>query len=90
MVDVADTFGKHGVRVNCVAPGIIDTPMRNAAIIPAGRDPKSLDLGYKTALWIEGDAWDIARATRFLAGPDGRFITGVMVPVDSGTTAMSR
>lgn len=90
MVDVADTFGKQGVRVNCVAPGIIDTPMRAAAIRQAGLDPATLDLGYKTALGIEGDAWDIARATLFLAGPDGRFITGVMLPVDGGTTAMSR
>jgi len=90
MVDVADAFGKHGVRVNCVAPGIIDTPMRAAAIIQAGRDPSTLDLGYKTALGIEGDAWDIARAVVFLAGPDGRYITGVVLPVDGGSTATSR
>src|SRR5262249_36225523 len=90
MVDVADAFGKHGVRVNCVAPGIIDTPMRAAAISQAGLDPSTLDLGYKTALGIEGDAWDIARAVLFLAGPDGRYITGVVLPVDGGTTAMSR
>jgi NAD(P)-dependent dehydrogenase (short-subunit alcohol dehydrogenase family) len=90
MVDVADSYGKHGIRVNCVAPGIIDTPMRNNAIIQGGRDPATLDLGYKTALGIEGDAWDIARAALFLAGPDGRFITGVMLPVDGGSTSMSR
>ena len=90
MVDVADTFGKHGVRVNCIAPGIIDTPMRAAAARQAGLDPATLDLGYKTALGIEGDAWDIARSALFLAGPDGRYITGVVLPVDGGTTAMSR
>jgi len=90
MVDVMDSFGKQGVRVNCVAPGIIDTPMRNATIIAGGRDPKTLDLSYKTALPFEGDAWDIARAALFLAGPDGRYITGVVLPVDGGTTAVSR
>ena len=90
MVDVADAFGKHGVRVNCIVPGIIDTPMRAAAIIQAGRDPSTIDLGYKTALGIEGDAWDIARAALFLAGPDGRYITGVVLPVDGGSTATSR
>jgi NAD(P)-dependent dehydrogenase (short-subunit alcohol dehydrogenase family) len=90
MVDVADTFGQHGVRVNCVAPGIIDTPMRAAAIRQAGRDPSTIDLGHRTALGIEGDAWDIARAALFLAGPDGRFVTGVVLPVDGGTTAISR
>jgi NAD(P)-dependent dehydrogenase (short-subunit alcohol dehydrogenase family) len=90
MVDVADAYGKHGVRVNCVAPGIIDTPMRASAIMQAGLDPKSINLGYKTALGIEGDAWDIARAALFLAGPDGRYITGVVLPVDGGSTSTSR
>jgi NAD(P)-dependent dehydrogenase (short-subunit alcohol dehydrogenase family) len=90
MVDVADAFGKHGVRVNCVAPGIVDTPMRASAIAQAGLDPATIDLGYKTALGIEGDGWDIARAALFLAGPDGRYITGVVLPVDGGSTATSR
>jgi NAD(P)-dependent dehydrogenase (short-subunit alcohol dehydrogenase family) len=89
MTDVADSYGKQGIRVNCLAPGIIDTPMRNASIIQAGLDPKELDLTFKTSLGIEGDAWDIARATLFLAGPDGRYITGVVLPVDGGTVARS-
>jgi NAD(P)-dependent dehydrogenase (short-subunit alcohol dehydrogenase family) len=90
MVDVMDSFGKQGIRINCVAPGIIDTPMRTASIVAGGRDPKALDLTYKTALPFEGDAWDISRAVLFLAGPDGRYITGVTLPVDGGTTAASR
>ena len=55
----------------------------------AGRDPSRSTSPHETALGIEGDAWDIARAALFLAGPDGRYITGVLLPVDGGTTARS-
>ncbi len=89
MNDVADAYGKEGIRVNCVAPGIIDTPMRNQAMLKAGIQPGTIDLTYKVSLPHEGDAWDIARAALFLAGPDGRYITGVMLPVDGGTVARS-
>jgi NAD(P)-dependent dehydrogenase (short-subunit alcohol dehydrogenase family) len=89
MVDLADSFGKQGVRVNCLAPGIIDTPMRTAVMVRAGLDPKQVDLTSRTSLGIEGDAWDIARAALFLAGPDGRYLTGVVLPVDGGSTARS-
>ncbi len=87
--DIADSFGHHGIRVNCVAPGIIDTPMRNAIPLSRGIDVKTLNLAAKTSLGIEGDAWDIARAALFLAGPDGRYITGVLLPVDGGSIARS-
>jgi NAD(P)-dependent dehydrogenase (short-subunit alcohol dehydrogenase family) len=89
MIDIADSFGKQGIRINCVAPGIIDTPMRDATIAKGGHTKESLNLGRKTALGIEGDAWDIARAALFLAGPDGRYITGVHLPVDGGVIATS-
>lgn len=89
-VDVADSFGSQGIRINTVAPGIIDTPMRTAAIRQGGLNPEQVDLSSMTSLGFEGDAWDIAHAALFLAGPDARFITGVMVPVDGGTTARSR
>jgi NAD(P)-dependent dehydrogenase (short-subunit alcohol dehydrogenase family) len=89
MVDIADAFGMQGIRINTIAPGIIDTPMRTAAIMQGGLDPEKVDLSAKTSLGIEGDAWDIARAALFLAGPDGRYITGVLLAVDGGTTARS-
>jgi NAD(P)-dependent dehydrogenase (short-subunit alcohol dehydrogenase family) len=89
MIDLADAFGKEGIRVNCIAPGIIDTPMRAAAMARSGVDPQQVDLTARTSLGIEGDAWDIARAALFLAGPDGRYLTGVLLPVDGGATARS-
>jgi len=63
--------------------------MRAATMRQAGIDPDAVDLSSKTSLGFEGDAWDIARAALFLAGPDGRYITGVLLPVDGGTTARS-
>jgi NAD(P)-dependent dehydrogenase (short-subunit alcohol dehydrogenase family) len=89
MVDVADSYGSQGIRINTIAPGIIDTPMRAAAMRQGGLDPDKIDLSSKTSLGFEGDAWDIARAALFLAGPDARYITGVLLPVDGGTTARS-
>jgi NAD(P)-dependent dehydrogenase (short-subunit alcohol dehydrogenase family) len=94
MYDLSDTYGSQGIRVNCVAPGLIDTPMRDHAMIEAGVDAAQLteikqqiNLGGRTALGFEGDAWDIARTALFLAGPDGRYLTGLHIPVDGGVTA---
>lgn len=88
-IDVADAYGTQGIRINCVAPGIINTPMRANAMRQAGLDPDTFDLSFKTSVGFEGDAWDIARAALFVGGPDGRYITGVLLPVDGGTTARS-
>lgn len=88
--NLTSAFGAKGVRFNCVAPGIIDTPMRAAGVISAGFDPSHIDMSDHTVLGFEGDAWDIARAILFVAGPDGRYVTGVHLPVDGGTTARSR
>lgn len=88
-IDLADAYGKSGIRVNCIAPGIIATPMRENAILRAGRDPSQLDLTFKTSLGIEGTAWDIAHAAAFLVSPRGHYITGVVLPVDGGVVARS-
>jgi NAD(P)-dependent dehydrogenase (short-subunit alcohol dehydrogenase family) len=61
--------------------------MRDAVQAASGRKPEERDLSGRTLLGIEGDAWDVARAVLFLAGPDGRYITGVVLPVDGGTIA---
>jgi NAD(P)-dependent dehydrogenase (short-subunit alcohol dehydrogenase family) len=89
MADVADAYGPEGIRINCVAPGIIDTPMRTSVMRSSGLDPAELDLGARVPLRREGDAWDIARMVRFLVGPEGHYITGVLIPVDGGKTSTS-
>ena len=66
MNDIADTYGKDGIRINCVAPGIIKTPQRANTILRNGGDPARFDLGRKTCLGVEGEPWDIAEAVLFL------------------------
>ena len=41
----------------------------------------------RSLLRTEGTAWDCAGAVVFLAGPHARWMTGVVLPVDAGTTA---
>jgi NAD(P)-dependent dehydrogenase (short-subunit alcohol dehydrogenase family) len=65
---LADEGRRHGVRVNCVLPGTIDTPANRAAM--PGADPSR---------WVELDA--LADAMLFLASPAARAITGVALPV---------
>jgi NAD(P)-dependent dehydrogenase (short-subunit alcohol dehydrogenase family) len=80
--DLAYSLGSHGIRVNCVAPGHIHTPMGDTG------DDNLRDLRRRAGLLgIEGTAWDVAWAALFLASDAARWITGVCLPVDAGTTA---
>lgn len=86
MVDIANAHGKNNVRINTVSPGMIDTPLRKSTMRDMGIDPDTYPFGQASALGHAGDAWDIARATLFLASEEARFITGVHLPVDGGLT----
>jgi NAD(P)-dependent dehydrogenase (short-subunit alcohol dehydrogenase family) len=82
---------KFGVRVNTIAPGLMDTPMAiegqsasqqiSKDELRARRD-KSVPLRGKM-----GTAWDVAHAALFLHSEEARFITGVLLPVDGGQSA---
>ncbi len=80
--ELAVMYGRDGIRANCVAPGHIVTPMVAAHLEGERRRIRSAI----APLGIEGDAWDIAQAALFLAGPESRFVTGVTLPVDGGVT----
>ncbi|KFY38641.1 hypothetical protein V494_04272 [Pseudogymnoascus sp. VKM F-4513 (FW-928)] len=73
-----------GIRVNCVCPGMLYTPMMYANGMSeearAARKARSL-------LGTEGTGWDCACAVVFLASDHARWMTGVILPVDAGTTA---
>ncbi|MEZ5708308.1 MAG: SDR family oxidoreductase [Blastomonas sp.] len=80
--ELAVMYGREGIRANCVAPGHIVTPMVAAHLEGDRRRIRSAI----APLGVEGDAWDIAQAALFLAGPESRFITGVTLSVDGGVT----
>jgi NAD(P)-dependent dehydrogenase (short-subunit alcohol dehydrogenase family) len=80
---MAVDHGREGIRVNCVAPGPVYTPMvYRGGMSAAARDRRR----QASALGIEGTGWDIGHAVRFLLSGHARYITGHTLVVDGGTT----
>ena len=77
----AAILGPQGIRVNAVAPGVIDTDMSNFAKTEAGRE---VTLGMQ-ALKRIGKPEDVADVVAFLASDTARWITGASIPVDGGS-----
>jgi 3-oxoacyl-[acyl-carrier protein] reductase len=77
----AAILGPGGIRVNAVAPGVIDTDMSSFAKTEAGRE---LTLGMQ-ALKRIGKPEDVADVVGFLASDKARWITGASIPVDGGS-----
>jgi 3-oxoacyl-[acyl-carrier protein] reductase len=77
----AAILGAQGIRVNAVAPGVIDTDMSNFAKTEAGRE---VTLGMQ-ALKRIGKPEDVADVVAFLASDAARWITGASIPVDGGS-----
>jgi len=77
----AAILGQQGIRVNAVAPGVIDTDMSNFAKTEAGREV-TLEM---QALQRIGKPDDVADVVAFLASDKARWITGASIPVDGGS-----
>jgi 3-oxoacyl-[acyl-carrier protein] reductase len=77
----AAILGHQGIRVNAVAPGVIDTDMSNFTKTEAGRE---VTLGMQ-ALKRIGKPEDVADVVAFLASDAARWITGASIPVDGGS-----
>jgi NAD(P)-dependent dehydrogenase (short-subunit alcohol dehydrogenase family) len=85
--NLAMANARHGIRVNCILPGLMNTPMAIESRVAAGtpreeviaqRDQR-VPLGRKM-----GTGWDVAYASLFLHSEEAGFITGVSLPVDGG------
>jgi NAD(P)-dependent dehydrogenase (short-subunit alcohol dehydrogenase family) len=74
----ADYF-EHNIRVNCICPGFIETPMTDQWL-------PMIDMA-KTAPGIPGKPEDIARAALYLACEDSAYVTGAALAVDGGYSA---
>jgi len=86
--DWAFSHGRENIRVNCLVVGHVYTPMGSLSGTPRDRRRAGV-------LGTEGVAWDVAWPAVFLASDESRWITGVELPVDAGTSstgslAMSR
>lgn len=80
---MAVDHGRDHIRVNCVAPGPVYTPM----VYSRGMNESARDRRRQASvLGIEGTGWDIGHAVRFLLSDHARYITGHVLVVDGGTT----
>jgi 3-oxoacyl-[acyl-carrier protein] reductase len=77
----AAVLGPRGIRVNAIAPGVIDTDMSNFTKTEAGREV-ALEM---QALKRIGKPEDIADVVAFVASDGARWITGASIPVDGGS-----
>ena len=82
---MAVQHGRENIRVNCLAPGFLYTPMVAHFLTEEARELRRLT----APLGTEGTAWDVAWATVFLASEEARWISGVVLPVDAGLLAAS-
>lgn len=80
----ATEFSAHGVRVNAIAPGWIETEMSKKAL--AGDPARNAKILGRTPAAKLGTPSDIGWAAVYLASPAARFVTGITLPVDGGVS----
>jgi NAD(P)-dependent dehydrogenase (short-subunit alcohol dehydrogenase family) len=83
-------YARHKIRVNCIVPGYVDSPMMRGGIAQRlGADAVADEVTRRQAACPLGrlaTGWDIANAALFLASEDAAYITGVALPVDGGAS----
>jgi NAD(P)-dependent dehydrogenase (short-subunit alcohol dehydrogenase family) len=89
-IDMAYSHGRQGIRVNAIAPGHITTPMVISVSAPGPRAEFMNTMRSEAGLLgTPADGWDVGWATGFLASDEARWITGVVLPVDSGVLSVT-
>jgi len=84
-MSMAADHGPAGIRVNCIAPGLVYSPM-----VAPRMDADLREIRKNAApLRTEGDSWDIGYAALFLASDESRWISGITLPVDAGLSSVT-
>jgi len=86
---MAVDHAKDNIRVNCICPGDVDTPMLASGIAKRGMTQEQglKYLGDQVPLGRVARPEEIAKAVLFLAGPDSSYMTGAALAIDGGNTA---
>ena len=91
---LANDYGPHGVRANCVCPGWVRTPMADAdmdevaSLHGIGRDEAYRLTHRDNPLRRPAEPEEVASVVAFLAGDDAGYVNGVILPVDGGTSVV--
>jgi NAD(P)-dependent dehydrogenase (short-subunit alcohol dehydrogenase family) len=81
---MAAHHGPEGIRVNCVAPGYVYTPM----VYARGMEPELREARRKnTLLQTEGTGWDVGHGVVYLASDQARWVSGIILSIDAGSMA---
>ncbi len=80
--------GKYGIRINCICPGTILTPM-TLGFFEASGDVEEMKTKYRKAIPLEkfGTSKDIAYSALYLISDESSFVTGSAIVIDGGRTA---
>jgi NAD(P)-dependent dehydrogenase (short-subunit alcohol dehydrogenase family) len=85
-------FASNHVRVNCILPGLMKTPMvQHSAGLAASYAAGDIEEMWRARdaqvpMGHMGDAWDVANAALFLASDESKYVTGIELVVDGGVT----
>lgn len=84
---LAVEFGRQGVRVNCICPGSINTPLKDALQPVPDADPDLMARGPALVSPAIAEPSEIAAAVAYLLSPEARFVTGTVLTIDGGSMA---
>ncbi|MDR6819307.1 NAD(P)-dependent dehydrogenase (short-subunit alcohol dehydrogenase family) [Neorhizobium sp. 2083] len=86
---IAIEYAAKGIRANVILPGVMDTPhiQKQISGYYASPDEMKAKRDAISPMKRQGDGWDIAWASVFLASDEARYITGIELPIDGGLHA---